>query len=361
MIARETQPGAFERVKISGFDLNEASLKKAEHAHYTRWSLRSVPPEREKRWFQPEGSAFVVVPAIRNAVAFTRANLTDPLALPPNTYDVVFCRNVLIYFSPAQIATAIARLAGSLVTGGYLFLGHAEAVRELPAGTTLCETNGTFYYRKGAATAVTAGYDTRPTDASWFSSIHEAADRVKSLALRAETEHAAFDLAAALAAVRAELAREDYVGALRGLDALPPAHAAEPDAQLLRAIALTESGDSERAREVAATLLDVPRCAASGSYLLAVCCESVGDLAGAARHAMRATEIEPAMAMAHLRLALIARRRGEREQAKDELVRAIDTLKTEPAERLALHAGGLGRDALVRLARAELAAIEAGR
>ena len=77
--------------------------------------------------------------------------------------------------------------------------------------------------------------------------------------------------------------------------------------------------------------------------------------------AMRATEIEPAMAMAHLRLALIARRRGEREQAKDELVRAIDTLKTEPAERLALHAGGLGRDALVRLARAELAAIEAGR
>ena len=71
--------------------------------------------------------------ALRSAVRFEARNLAadDPELWPPASYDVIFCRNVLMYFAPEQMRAAVARMTQSLAPGGFLFLGHAETLRGL--------------------------------------------------------------------------------------------------------------------------------------------------------------------------------------------------------------------------------------
>jgi len=355
MIARDAAPEAAARVAIDAIDVNAAAIEKARKARYTRWSLRSVPVDVERRWFAQEGSAFSVVPGIRNAVTFRRASLTDPAALAGARYDVVFCRNVLMYFGAAALRATIERLVEALAPGGFLFLGYAEILREAPVGVALCESHGTFYYRKGERISAPYASTVGANDTSWFTQIQAASERVRSLAERAAVEPEVAVRRDPIAEAREAIARTDFAGVLAVLEALPMLG----EVALLRAIALTEQGEMVRAAEACHSLLAFPQYAANAHYLFAVASESAGDLAAAARHAKRATELAPDLAMAHLRFGLIARRIGDATVARRELARAIESLEVEPIEELALHAGGLGRDGLIRLCRAELAAIEA--
>jgi chemotaxis protein methyltransferase CheR len=356
MIAHDDVADAASRVAIEAIDVNAIAIEKARKARYTRWSLRSVPPDVERRWFSREGSVFCVAPKIRHAVAFRRASLMDPATLAGARYDIVFCRNVLMYFGAEAMRATIERIAEALGPGGFLFLGHAEILRDVPASLALCESHGTFYYRKGERIVVAAS-SSPGVNAPWFDQIHAASARVRTLAETATPEPASVarrDADAAIASAREAIAHTDFAGVLAVLAELPMLG----EVALLRAIALTEQGDVVRAGEACDSLLAFPQYAANAHYLSAVASESTGDLAAAARHAKRATELDPSLGMAHLRLGLLARRIGDAVAARRELARAIDAIDAEPAERLALHAGGLGRDALLRLCRSELAATE---
>ncbi len=132
---------------------------------------------------------------VKGAVRFERRNLAaEELVLwPPATYDVVFCRNVIMYFSPAQQQALVARIVSALAPGGYLFLGHAETLRGLSDDFHLRHTHGTFYYQlKGAdetelawpgmsmPRAIPAGPPPPPITLSdaWVDAIREASERV---------------------------------------------------------------------------------------------------------------------------------------------------------------------------------------
>lgn len=361
MIARDAGTQTAARVTIDAIDVNALAIEKARKARYTRWSLRSVPAEVEQRWFAREGSLFSVAPPIRNAVAFRRASLTDPAVFAGARYDIVFCRNVLMYFGADALRSTIDRLVAALAPGGFLFLGYAEIVREAPPGVVLCESHGTFYYRKGERISAPTSEPNADVavlgDASWFTQIGAASERVRSLAERAALEPELAvrrDPTVLIAEAREAIARTDFAGALAVLEGLPMLG----EVALLRAIAFTEQGDTVQAEEACHSLLAFPQYAANAHYLLAVSHECAGDMAAAARHVKQSTELAPDLAMAHLRFGLIARRIGDAVAAKRELARAIDALEVEPIERLSLHAGGLGRDGLIRLCRAELAAID---
>ena len=137
-------------VSIQAIDLNPAVLRKAARGRYSEWSLREAPPEVRRSWFRSDRRELVLADAVRSAVQFSIGNLAsdDPALWPPATYDVIFCRNVLMYFSPEQMRAAIGRLAASLAPGGYLFLGHAETLRGISDDFHLCHTHRTFYYRR---------------------------------------------------------------------------------------------------------------------------------------------------------------------------------------------------------------------
>jgi chemotaxis methyl-accepting protein methylase len=100
-------------VSIQAIDLNPAVLRKAAQGRYSEWALREAPAEVRRNWFRSDRRELVLADAVRNAVQFSIGNLAgdDPALWPPATYDVIFCRNVLMYFSPEQMRAAIGRLA----------------------------------------------------------------------------------------------------------------------------------------------------------------------------------------------------------------------------------------------------------
>jgi len=124
----ESSP-AGTRWRIDGWDLDSRRLEQARRASYNETSLRRIDPFDRPRWFESACDRWSVRAPFRENVDFTHRNLIDGIR-DDERFDVVFCRNVLIYFSDAARQRTIGLLARRLVPGGWLFLGHAESILE---------------------------------------------------------------------------------------------------------------------------------------------------------------------------------------------------------------------------------------
>jgi chemotaxis protein methyltransferase CheR len=136
-------------VEILGTDISTKILEEARKGIYCGWSAsRGLSPDQRKRFFlNKDGDECVEVqPQLRQRVRFREINLTKGYELL-GRFDVIFCRNVLIYFSNTQKVDIINRMARALNPGGYLFLGSTES---LAAHTDLFEMvsqSGGIVYR----------------------------------------------------------------------------------------------------------------------------------------------------------------------------------------------------------------------
>lgn len=111
--------------RIVATDISERALAAARRGVYGQRAVRHLPADVAGRWMEGRGEDLRVGPAARALVTFARQNLTaDPV--PKGPFDVVLCRNVLIYFHPATAAATIYTLAGALRPGGALVLGPVE-------------------------------------------------------------------------------------------------------------------------------------------------------------------------------------------------------------------------------------------
>jgi chemotaxis methyl-accepting protein methylase len=117
-------------VEVTGLDLSGKALAAARTGIYETYQLRELSAGRRARWFRPEGSRWVIDPALRASVRFLQHNLLRPL--PFAGLDVIFCRNVLIYFQRPVVAFCFGEFHAALRPGGYLFLGHSESAFGFP-------------------------------------------------------------------------------------------------------------------------------------------------------------------------------------------------------------------------------------
>jgi chemotaxis protein methyltransferase CheR len=133
MLLQEDPDLARTEIKIDALDLDGEVLAKARRASYSAWALRELPPRFRHRHFEQNGQRHLLGADIRAKVTFAQGNVLDAdvRLFAPGTYDVVFCRNVLMYFTVEAARRAVATLAAALVPGGLLFLGHAETLRGL--------------------------------------------------------------------------------------------------------------------------------------------------------------------------------------------------------------------------------------
>ena len=148
------------KITVLGTDINPRFLQKASKGTYTSWSFRGMDEETKKRYFTENSpGGFELVPRVKEMVTFAPLNLmsdTFPsLTTNTNAMDVIFCRNVLMYFSREQARKVVCRLSDCLLDDGYLFTSAAEASRELFAPLEPCDFPGTVVYRKRARRAVT--------------------------------------------------------------------------------------------------------------------------------------------------------------------------------------------------------------
>lgn len=118
------------QANIVGTDISSEALGRAVEAKYTDFEVRrGLSDDMLSRYFRQEGANWFVRPEVRGMVDFKKFNLlNDPMATGLFGFDVIFCRNVLIYFDEKTRARVLASLARALRPGGYLLLGGAETV-----------------------------------------------------------------------------------------------------------------------------------------------------------------------------------------------------------------------------------------
>jgi chemotaxis protein methyltransferase CheR len=351
ILARERLPDP-HAVSVHAFDFNPAALVRAAKAHYARWALRATSAAQELRWFVARGREIELVPEIKRAVAFREANLLTDGPWTRERWDVIFCRNVIMYFSEERAVAAVRRMANALAPGGYLFLGHAETLRERAIDLELCHSHGTFYYRRGGGEPIPAPAQR----ADWADDISHAANRVHAI-VDGALARAPADPDDPLVPIRVLIGEERFTEATEALDRLPDAIARSNEARLYGAIVQAHTVAAARAEQTCRELIEAAPRDARAHYLLALCRTGNGDAIGAEHHAREAVTLEPSFAMARVQLAFIARRAGARDEARDQLVRALAQLDLEDEDRFTLFAGGFSRAALVELCGRELAAL----
>jgi len=340
------------RWSVRAVDASAAAIAHARRACYGRWSLREMPEAAQRRWLREEGGAWVPVDELRGAVAFSTANLAlDDAALwAPGSWDIVFCRNVMMYFTRQASIALLERIARGLVPGGALFLSHAESLRGLSDAFALRESHGAFFQERLAEPAAEPA-----AEADWSVAIRDSAERVRALEVPASEPAPA---CAALDDARRLLREERFADARAAVLALPGAIADMPDALLLHAMLLAHGGEFGPAEQLCHRLLELDAGDAAACHLLALCREGVGDARGAVDADRRALVLDPSFAMPRLHLGLLARRAGDRTAMRRELGRALERLEGEDEGRLLLFGGGFGREALQAMCRAHLQAAE---
>lgn len=135
-------------VKIIGTDISENVLKQARAAVYTKSSLaRGMATDRRERFFHPVENGYKLNSAITERVRFQQFNLLKPFAAL-GRFDIVFCRNVLIYFSDELKRDILKRIASVLEAGGILFLSSTEVMPAEVSGFEAVRGKHSRYYRK---------------------------------------------------------------------------------------------------------------------------------------------------------------------------------------------------------------------
>ncbi|MBX3205304.1 MAG: chemotaxis protein CheR [Labilithrix sp.] len=357
---RRCEPATWLRWHVRGVDLSGRSLAKAAAGVYSAWSLRETSAELRERYFTTRGREHELRADVRARVTFEQRNLLDASSAlsAPEAFDAIFCRNVLMYFTPDAARAVVARLTAALAPGGVLFLGHAESLRGLSNAYSLESSHGAFYYRRPESRPVTA-------PASAPRTAERAAEPLAPprAASPARVDPPAVSSASQvhLDAVRELVSRERFDEALDALTRVPSFAGAEVGAAVLRAVAHLGAGDVDAAESASAHLLAADEGSAEAHLVLALVAEHRGDRAKAIEHHRAAIYLEPDFALSHLHLGRIQRREGRIDEARHELGQALDLLAREEPSRLVLFGGGFGRAGLVALCRTELATLGGAR
>ena len=161
------ESGLFEgwEVRVYGSDLSKKCIQVARRGVYGASSFRTTSEESKRAWFLPHAKqdasgadAFGVAPSVRGLCHFGQMNLLDEERTHlVGRCDVIFCRNVLIYFDGPSRKRVIEMFHERLVAGGVLLLGHAESLLNVSTAFELLHLNEDLVYRK--PTLVSAGRD----------------------------------------------------------------------------------------------------------------------------------------------------------------------------------------------------------
>jgi chemotaxis protein methyltransferase CheR len=135
-------------VQVFGSDISERAIRVARAGRYPSLSLRSVAPMIVQRYFQELNGFHQIDPEIQGMVSFSRLNLKDRLAARRfGTWDVIFCRNVMIYFDQDMKDHCLELFASVLAPDGALLVGHSESFRNNDHFVSRPEPQGFAYSR----------------------------------------------------------------------------------------------------------------------------------------------------------------------------------------------------------------------
>lgn len=337
MLLARSLPGIDpERMSVLGTDINPFALEKARKGIFRRWSFRGMAPEEIRLFFHDLGDgSFSVRERYRRTTAFSLLNLAEcPWRLwrdggPP---DAVFCRNVLIYFSPKKREDVLAGFRSLLPEGGWLVVASCETAPLKDSGFSPVSSGGVTLYRKdgGAAPMFFPG-SFRFSD--WSSS--------------REVEKPVLSLGEYIAAADPEAAEEDELSpfaAGKGGEEGPGSEESPledgPD-RLEKARSLADRGLREDALEELRRIIGRDRTDPLPFFLQALIHQELGNEKESAAALRNTLFLSPGFVMAHYTLGASALRKGAVKEADRHLRNAGEILLRLPGDSPVPESGGL--------------------
>ncbi|TCM20635.1 CheR-type MCP methyltransferase [Novosphingobium sp. PhB165] len=137
-------------VEIVGSDIDTHALASARDGHYGKRALARLPEAAREAYFEPEKHyQRRIIKDLRESVQFTHVNLVDAAAVASQgRFDVILCRNLLIYFDEISRASAAGHLYNALLPRGFLCLGHSESMARIDTRFNLVRLDDAIVYRR---------------------------------------------------------------------------------------------------------------------------------------------------------------------------------------------------------------------
>ncbi len=298
--------GLGHQPEILGTDVSSSALARAQLAVYPARALANLSHDVLTRFFELTPEGYRVRQVVRRLVDFSYHNLIKepyPLALMGN-WDIIFCRNVTIYFRLESTRRVVNNFFESLNPGGYLFIGHSETLTSITDRFEPVEVGGVFLYRKPA-----------PRPMVSFAERVEARKRETPRPARPERP----------VHVRSALEATPVVPEPQVVQPAAPAEAASVDELIVRAREASAEGRTSDALALATQALKADSSRAEAYLLAAFAHADTGDFESALDESNRALAIDPLLASARYVLGLIYLRTDRLDEAMFEFKRTIYT------------------------------------
>ena len=340
------------RVTITATDINARFLHKAVAGTYGEWSFRDAPAWLKQNYFDRSADGrYTVIPEIRKLVNFAHQNLVEDvypsLTTDTNAMDVIFCRNVLMYFTPPQMRKVIGNLRRALVEGGWLVVSPGEASEALIPQFVTVNFRGAILFQKSDASPSTE--PPVPYEPGFIVPAIEELLPWTSPAITADLMAAAPGEGPAVvntAPGPVDAAQSLYQAGLYGeaVDT-PLAESAqgplEPAAASLLACSLANQGRLVDAIEWCDRWITVDKLDPAAHYLRAVVLLEHGDAEQARASLRRAIYLDHGFVVAHFALGNLARSRRNAGEANKHFANALDCLRRYRPDDLLPESGGL--------------------
>ncbi len=355
--------GMRNRLFLLGTDLSPIALEKARRATYSEWSFRGESGRLAHRYVTRLSKDYQVVEAIRNRVNFSSLNLASDsypvLGSGPSTMDLIFCRNVLIYFDRETVRGVARRLYESLKVGGWLITASCDpTLSEYAPLEAVVTAYGVFYRRAETSAFVSPPRHVSPSPRRQLQSTVTKRVAITSPPPRkalapspSSPSPAAKQRQEMLESAKEALTRGEYQ---RVVDLTGPAQeSAEACVLNVKALANLNADRAEKA--CAEFLIRFPLSAELG-YLHSVLLADLGRIEEACVSVRRVICLDRTLAIPHFFLGGLLGRRGDRDGARRCYRNAQELcMARPPGEELPLsdgeHAGALGEAARLQFER----------
>lgn len=344
-------------ITILATDINPHFLQKAAAGVYSEWSFRDAPGGIKERYFKrTQEGRFEILSATKEMVTFSSLNLAEDtypsLLTNTNAMDMIFCRNVLMYFTPERVKQCIDKLYRSLVDGGWLFVSPAEGSHILFSqfmpvnfsGVTLYRKVASFESQVSSSEAISPRFPSEPATRN-----SQPATRSVEPETRNSQPETFFDEAEKTAEVQptppldAEALYEQgrYAEAVEKLVGWVAQNQNDIHAMTLLARAYANQGKLAEALEWCERAVVADKLNAGLHYLRATILQEQGALDEATRSLKRALYLDPDFVLAHFTLGSLARRQGKLRQADKHFENALALLRTYQPEEILSESDGM--------------------
>lgn len=359
------------KIELLATDINPLALERARRGVYSKWSFRNAPGWLMDYFTKEADGSYSIVPRIREMVSFSHLNLADPRGSSRSSTsgtDIIFCRNVMLYFHSAQIEKTIARFHAALKNGGWLFVGPTEVDHQKLPGFSCHHYDGALVLRKTELRSKVQRQSPPARESQAMKPAPAPQASVPAVPVPAVPVPAAPEPTTAMPAADGEAApleeaellyrAGDYERA--ALLALDSAGKEEPEALALAARCYANIGRYSEARGYCEQAIARDRLNAHNHYLLSMILEQQGDAEAAVRSLKHALYIDHDYLLAYFALGNLSRQRGEQREAELSFANALRLLqRRDPGEALP-EAEGMTAGSLAQLIREMSTALSQG-